>query len=169
MHANYQHGFEDDKSDSLTMLNGKGTVLSVLTDNFPCSWTWFMQPALCSFCWACNTVAVITQQSCCFPSSKQYIILLVPKEREKRKWEGGLWGTLHLTGETDEFTAVKVPRQFPLVLLAKVGWSEGKAFGSEEGRAMRNGANREVEQGLTEQGLTEQGLTAFDRNFKFWH
>jgi hypothetical protein len=32
---------------------------------------------------------------------------------------------------------MKVPRQCPLVLLVKVGWREGKAFGFEEGRDER--------------------------------
>jgi hypothetical protein len=32
-----------------------------------------------------------------------------------------------------KFTAMKVPRQCPLVLLIKVGWRGGKTFGCEEG------------------------------------
>jgi hypothetical protein len=32
-----------------------------------------------------------------------------------------------------KFTAMKVPRQYPLVLLVKVGWRGGKTFGCEEG------------------------------------
>jgi hypothetical protein len=31
-----------------------------------------------------------------------------------------------------KFTAMKVPRQCPLVLLVKVGWRGGKTFGREE-------------------------------------
>jgi hypothetical protein len=62
--------------------------------------------------------------------------------------------TLHLTGgNRDTFSAMKVPRQCPLVLLVKAGCRQSKAFGSGEGRAMR-GARREV----------QQGLTALDRN-----
>jgi hypothetical protein len=56
-----------------------------------------------------------------------------------------------------KFTATKVPRQCPLVLLVKVVRREGKAFGTGEGNAMRSGARRE----------DEQGLTAFDRSFEF--
>jgi hypothetical protein len=33
-----------------------------------------------------------------------------------------------------KFTAMKVPRQCPLVLLVKVGWRGDKTFGCEEGR-----------------------------------
>jgi hypothetical protein len=32
---------------------------------------------------------------------------------------------------------MKVPRQCPLVLLVKVGWTAGKTFGFEEGRDER--------------------------------
>jgi hypothetical protein len=40
-------------------------------------------------------------------------------------------------GKRDKFTATKVPRQWPLVLLVNVGWRRGKMFGSEEGRDER--------------------------------
>jgi hypothetical protein len=53
---------------------------------------------------------------------------------------------------------MKVPRQCPLVLV-KVGWREGKAFRSGEGREMRSGARKEA----------EQNLTAFHQNFEFWY
>jgi hypothetical protein len=36
--------------------------------------------------------------------------------------------------ETAKFTAMKVPRQCPFVLLVKVGWRGGKTIGSDEGR-----------------------------------
>jgi hypothetical protein len=36
-----------------------------------------------------------------------------------------------------KFTAMKVPRQCPLVLLVKVGWTGGKTFGCEEVRDER--------------------------------
>jgi hypothetical protein len=35
-------------------------------------------------------------------------------------------------GGRSKFTALKVPRQCPLVLLVKVGWRGGKIFGCEE-------------------------------------
>jgi hypothetical protein len=35
-----------------------------------------------------------------------------------------------------KFTALKHPRQYPLVLLVKVGRRQGRPFGSEEGRIM---------------------------------
>jgi hypothetical protein len=37
-------------------------------------------------------------------------------------------------GNKPKFTAMKIPRQCPLVLLIKVGWRGDKTFGSEEGR-----------------------------------
>jgi hypothetical protein len=43
-------------------------------------------------------------------------------------------------------TAIKVPRQCPLVFLVMVGWKEGMAFGSGEGRGVKSGARSEVEQ-----------------------
>jgi hypothetical protein len=52
---------------------------------------------------------------------------------------------------------MKVPRQCPFVLLVKLVCSEGKAFGGGEGREMKSGARREV----------QQGLTAFVHNFEF--
>jgi hypothetical protein len=39
---------------------------------------------------------------------------------------------IHKGREGAKFTAVKVPRQCPLVLV-KVGWRGGKTFGCEEG------------------------------------
>jgi hypothetical protein len=49
---------------------------------------------------------------------------------------------------------MKVPGHSPLVFLVKVNLRESKAFGGREGRAMRNGARKEV----------QKDLTAFDRN-----
>jgi hypothetical protein len=46
-------------------------------------------------------------------------------------------------GNRDKFTAMKVPRQCPLVLL--VGRRKGKAFGSGRGRAIKVGARRDDE------------------------
>lgn len=37
------------------------------------------------------------------------------------------------------FTAVTVPRQYPLVLSVKVRWKQSKAMGSEEGRVKGSG------------------------------
>lgn len=51
-----------------------------------------------------------------------------------------------MIGETNIFTAINVPRQRPLVLLVKVSWIEGKTFESGEGRKMKSGARREVDQ-----------------------
>jgi hypothetical protein len=58
-----------------------------------------------------------------------------------------------------KFTAVKVPRQCPLVLLLKVGWRVGKTFGCEEIIGIEGGAEREV----------EQSSTAFNENSEFTH
>jgi hypothetical protein len=68
---------------------------------------------------------------------------LKPKrKREKRKWVV-VWDTTFKRGrERAKFTAMRVPRQCPLVLLVKVGWRGGKTFGCEAGT--------EVEQGSTE-------------------
>jgi hypothetical protein len=53
------------------------------------------------------------------------------REGERRKKVGGMCETLHLTGgNRAKFTAMKVPRHCPLVLLVKVGWRGGKTFGS---------------------------------------
>jgi hypothetical protein len=42
--------------------------------------------------------------------------------RERKEKVEGEWSeTLHLTGETNKFSVMKVPRQCPLVLLVKVG------------------------------------------------
>jgi len=35
--------------------------------------------------------------------------------------------------ESEQFTALKVPRQRPLVLLVMLGWNQAKALGSEAG------------------------------------
>jgi hypothetical protein len=44
------------------------------------------------------------------------------RERERRKI-GGWFETLHLTRRSRaKFAAMEVPRQYPLVLLVKVGW-----------------------------------------------
>jgi hypothetical protein len=49
---------------------------------------------------------------------------------------------------------MKVPRQYPFVLLVKMGWGEGKEFGSGEGRKMKNRAWTEVEQGSNVRSLS---------------
>jgi hypothetical protein len=53
------------------------------------------------------------------PSGFNYTILY---------YGGGGWGT--------KFTALKVPRQCPLVLLVEVSWIKCKSLGSEEGKVM---------------------------------
>ena len=47
--------------------------------------------------------------------------------------------TLSYYGRNTRFTALKVPRQGPLVLLIKVGRKRGKAFGNEEGSVLGSG------------------------------
>jgi hypothetical protein len=42
---------------------------------------------------------------------------------------------------------MKVPRQYLLVLLVKIGYRECKAFGSGQDRAMKSEGRREIEQG----------------------
>lgn len=42
-------------------------------------------------------------------------------------------------GETENVTALKVPRECPLVLLVKVSQSQGRVLGSEEGMLMGSG------------------------------
>jgi hypothetical protein len=41
-----------------------------------------------------------------------------------------------LLGETEKFPALKVPMQYPIVLLVKVGWRGCKALGSKEGKGL---------------------------------
>jgi hypothetical protein len=80
-------------------------------------------------------------------------------EKEKRNGGGGGRATgTTFNGKRDiKFTAMKVPRQCPFVLLVKDGFGEGKAFGSGEGKQMNIGARREV----------EQNLTSFLHNYEF--
>jgi hypothetical protein len=53
------------------------------------------------------------------------------RERERRE-SGWVVRDINLTGgNRAKFTALKVPRQCPLVLLVKEGWRGGKTFGSE--------------------------------------
>jgi hypothetical protein len=61
------------------------------------------------------------------------------REREERK--SGTVRDTNLTGETrvNKFTTVKVPRQYPFVLLVKVGRKERKPFENGEGREMKSG------------------------------
>jgi hypothetical protein len=42
---------------------------------------------------------------------------------------------------------MKVPRQYLLVLLVKIGYRECKAFGIGKDRAMKSEGRREIEQG----------------------
>lgn len=48
---------------------------------------------------------------------------------------------LYVMGETEKFTATKFHRQFPFVLLVKVGLKEGQTFGSGGGRDMKSGVS----------------------------
>jgi len=51
-------------------------------------------------------------------------------------------GALHLflyRGKQGKFTAMKVLTQYPCVLVAKVGWKQGKASGSEAGSVKESG------------------------------
>jgi hypothetical protein len=66
------------------------------------------------------------------------VVLNILKQNKKQKEKLEYWEKLHLTGvKRKKCSSMKVPRQYPLVLLVKVGWRDGKAFGSWEGRAMR--------------------------------
>jgi hypothetical protein len=49
--------------------------------------------------------------------------------KPKRKWVI-VWDTT-FKKVWAKFTTMKVPRQYPLVLLVKVGWRGGKTFGCE--------------------------------------
>jgi hypothetical protein len=55
------------------------------------------------------------------------------RKRENRKWVVVSDITFKMGRVRAKFTAMKVPRQCPLVLLIKVGWRGGKTFGCEEG------------------------------------
>ena len=67
------------------------------------------------------------------------------REGKKRLVAGGggsEWGpTLTITGTewSEMFTALKVPKEWPLVLLGKIGFQQGKTFGSKQGKVMANG------------------------------
>jgi hypothetical protein len=60
--------------------------------------------------------------------------------REDREAGDAMRGnTFIITRRDRKFTALKFPRQCPLALLVTVGWKQGTALESEEGRVMRNG------------------------------
>jgi hypothetical protein len=67
----------------------------------------------------------------------------IERKREREETEGmrGQKGTTFImTGGGDKkFTTLKAPRQYPLVLLVKIGWKEGRAMGSEERSALGSG------------------------------
>ena len=44
-----------------------------------------------------------------------------------------------IKGELEKFAALKFPRKFPIVLLVKEGWWQGKTLGSEEGKKVVHG------------------------------
>jgi hypothetical protein len=75
----------------------------------------------------------------------------------RQRREGGGMTDITFNGGGHKFTAMNVPRQCPLVLLIKVGYLLGKAFGSGEGKEMISEARREV----------KQGHTVFVNNFEF--
>lgn len=58
-------------------------------------------------------------------------------------------GTTFITtggkGGNKNFTALNVPRQWPLVILMKVGWQNGKAFRRERGGVLELQQRREFE------------------------
>jgi hypothetical protein len=66
-----------------------------------------------------QSTLILTSNACTPLSSRRRDI---QREREERE-----------SGERAKITAMKVPRQCPLVLLVKVGWGGGKAFDCEEG------------------------------------
>jgi hypothetical protein len=44
-----------------------------------------------------------------------------------------------MTGEGDrKFTPLKAPRQYPFVLLVKIGWKQVRAIGSEKSSTLRS-------------------------------
>jgi hypothetical protein len=59
------------------------------------------------------------------------------EREEKRRWGWVVHDTIFNRGNRAKFTALKVSKQFPLVLLVKVVWRGSKTFGSEEGRDER--------------------------------
>jgi hypothetical protein len=53
-----------------------------------------------------------------------------------RKWRGSSKALYILTWKTENFLALKVSRQCPLILLLEVCWREGKELDSEEGNVL---------------------------------
>jgi hypothetical protein len=90
-------------------------------------------------------------------------------ERMRKKSELG--AEIRCTTYSGEniFTFMKVPRQCPIVLLVKICWREGKAFGSEEGRQMEWWAWREVEQGTTAVDLKPEFKYKFLEDGNWWN
>jgi hypothetical protein len=61
-----------------------------------------------------------------------------------------------MKGGRDKFTAMKVPRQCPLVVLVNVDWRGGKVFGSGEGREIKRGARRNLFEYLKIQSVPQR-------------
>jgi hypothetical protein len=61
------------------------------------------------------------------------------REREKIKLRRDYLETLYCTGGTENLPALNVPRQWPFVLLVKVGWREFKTLQSNDGKEMEKG------------------------------
>jgi hypothetical protein len=56
------------------------------------------------------------------------------EETEKREIVEGVVRDVTFYGERESLPALRVPRKCPFVLM-RVGWREGKALGSEKGKA----------------------------------
>jgi hypothetical protein len=58
------------------------------------------------------------------------------KQRQKEETGGGCcdghW--VYFIRRQTKWTVLKIEKQYPLVLLVKVGWMQGEALGSEEGK-----------------------------------
>jgi hypothetical protein len=78
-------------------------------------------------------------------SLNKYVHLTLRSRREIEREEkvgGGVRHYIEKGRTRANFTAMKVPRQCPLVLLVKVGWRGGKSFGCKEGIDERRSRER---------------------------
>jgi hypothetical protein len=127
----YSRGRCTDHIENTALPLSRACMLRALPSNGHC---------LPSHCFATGLFTTI-----CFPS-KFYIRFLSAVTFRERKTlervEGDLWETLllHVWGETNRtFVTLKVPRKWTHLLLVKADWREGKALGSDEGRAIGSG------------------------------
>jgi hypothetical protein len=60
------------------------------------------------------------------------------KETEWMRWQKGTTFIVTRGGDR-KFTTLKAPRQYPLVLLVKIGWKQSRAMGSEERSSLGSG------------------------------